>query len=171
MRKRCIAVNKDERSWKSEEYFDVRHGNTRVWSLPSWFSVQYFFTILPFRIIMYILCHYVEAHREEQQMTLELMECAYRFAQSWWVWLREAELQGLYVLRTSCYYENHSVVLSVIMLLLNYELYENSKGSSSPWLGSIIGTYNNSDWCFSSIAARNRLMIHLPSVRLKDINV
>lgn len=83
MRKRCIAVNKDERSWRSEKYFDVRHGNTRVWSLPSWFSVQYFFTILPFRITMYILCHYVEAHRE-QQTSLELMECAYRFAQSWW---------------------------------------------------------------------------------------
>lgn len=28
MRKRHIAVNKDERSWRSEEYFNFRHGDT-----------------------------------------------------------------------------------------------------------------------------------------------
>lgn len=27
-RKNCVAVNKDERSWRSEEYFNFRHGDT-----------------------------------------------------------------------------------------------------------------------------------------------
>ena len=26
-RKKCVAVNKDERSWRSEEHFDIRHGD------------------------------------------------------------------------------------------------------------------------------------------------
>lgn len=107
----------------------------------------------PCRIIMDILCHYVEDHGEEQQMALELMEYGLPVAQSWWVCLREARFQGLHVLRTSCCYGNNSVVFSVITPLLIYEMYKNSKGPSSPWVGSTIDPYNNGDWSFSSIAA------------------
>lgn len=89
----------------------------------------------PFRIIMYILCHYVEDHGEEQQMALELMEYGLPVAQSWWVCLREARLQGPRVRRTSC--------PSVITALLIYELCKNSKGPSRPCVGSTIGPHNN----------------------------
>ena len=35
-----VAVNKPERSWRSEKCFDIRHGDT-VWNWPSWFSVLF----------------------------------------------------------------------------------------------------------------------------------
>jgi hypothetical protein len=35
-RKKFDPINKGERSWRAEEYFDIRHEN-RVWSLLSWF--------------------------------------------------------------------------------------------------------------------------------------
>jgi len=62
-REKCVAVNKTERSWRSEEYFDIRHGDAEF-SFPSGFSVlllvQHFHTtlsFLPFGMAMYILCY------------------------------------------------------------------------------------------------------------------
>ena len=62
-RKQCTAVNKDERSWRYEEHFDIRHGEAEFGVCPAGFGlvlVQIFFTMilfLPFGIVMYILCH------------------------------------------------------------------------------------------------------------------
>lgn len=36
-RKKFIAVNKDERSWRSEEHFDIRHGDAEFGVLPAGF--------------------------------------------------------------------------------------------------------------------------------------
>lgn len=36
--KNCVVVEKANRSWSSEECFDIRHGD-RVWSLSCWFLV------------------------------------------------------------------------------------------------------------------------------------
>lgn len=56
-------VNKAEKSWRSEEHFDVRHGGAEF-GVPrlvfSFALVQYFLTLLsllPFRMAMYILYH------------------------------------------------------------------------------------------------------------------
>ena len=64
-RKKCAAVNKAERSWRSEERFDIRHGDA-VWSLSSWLSVCLWSSIslpclLPYvlGVVMYILYHYM----------------------------------------------------------------------------------------------------------------
>lgn len=40
------------------------------------------------------------------------------------------------------------------MPLLIYEFYEISKEASSPLLGSIIGTYNNSEWSTPSMPSQ-----------------
>jgi hypothetical protein len=32
--KKFVKVNKNERNWRSEEHFDIKHENT-VWSFPS----------------------------------------------------------------------------------------------------------------------------------------
>ena len=31
----CVAVNKSERSWKSEEHFDIRHGDAQLGVCPA----------------------------------------------------------------------------------------------------------------------------------------
>ena len=36
-RKKCVAVNKAERSWRSEEHFDIRHGDTEFGVCPAGF--------------------------------------------------------------------------------------------------------------------------------------
>ena len=36
-RKKCVAVNKAERSWISEEDFDIRHGNAESGACPTGF--------------------------------------------------------------------------------------------------------------------------------------
>ena len=64
-RKKCIAVQKAEQSWKSEDRFDIRHGDGEFEVCPAGFGlalVQYFLTMLPslcFGMVMYILCHYM----------------------------------------------------------------------------------------------------------------
>ena len=35
-RKKCVAVNKAEKSWRSKEHFNIKHDDAE-WSLPSWF--------------------------------------------------------------------------------------------------------------------------------------
>ena len=49
-REKCVAVNKAERSWRSEEHFDIRHGDAESGVCPVGFSlalVQYFLPLLP----------------------------------------------------------------------------------------------------------------------------
>ena len=59
----CVAINKAERIWRSEEYFDVRHRDAEFGVSPAVLglvSVQYFLTTLPslcIEMVMYILCH------------------------------------------------------------------------------------------------------------------
>ena len=36
-RKKCVAVNKAERSWRSEEHFDIRHGDAESGVCPARF--------------------------------------------------------------------------------------------------------------------------------------
>ena len=43
-RKNCAAVNKAERSWRSEECFNITHGDA-VWRFPSWLLVLFWSTI------------------------------------------------------------------------------------------------------------------------------
>ena len=57
-RKKYVAVNKAERSWRSEECFDIRHWRCRVWRWLSWFSV-FLFPMFPFITAMHILCRYM----------------------------------------------------------------------------------------------------------------
>jgi hypothetical protein len=59
---KCVAVNKDERSWKSEERFDITLGGFRFLELAQLVFnlalVQYFLTMFPslwFEKVMYIL--------------------------------------------------------------------------------------------------------------------
>ena len=63
MRKKCAAVNKAERSWRSEECFDIKHEEFRVVQLVfNLASLQHFLTMHPslhFGALMYILCHYM----------------------------------------------------------------------------------------------------------------
>jgi hypothetical protein len=68
-RKKCVAVKKAERSWRSEVHTDIRHGVAmfKVCSAGFWSClVQYFLTVLPSihsGMLMYILCHYMlEVH-------------------------------------------------------------------------------------------------------------
>ena len=61
-RKKCVEVNKADRSWRSEERFGIRHGDAEFGVSPGgfWFCfVQYFLTILQFATVTYILCHYM----------------------------------------------------------------------------------------------------------------
>ena len=64
-RKKYVAVNKAERSWRSEESFDIRHEDAEVGVCSAGFSfglVQYFLTVLPslhLRMVIYILCYYM----------------------------------------------------------------------------------------------------------------
>ena len=37
-KKKCVAVNKAERSWRSEEHFDIRHGDAEFGVCPADFS-------------------------------------------------------------------------------------------------------------------------------------
>ena len=43
-RKNCAAVNTAERSWRSEECFNITHGDA-VWRFPSWLLVLFWSTI------------------------------------------------------------------------------------------------------------------------------
>lgn len=45
--KKCVAVNKDERSWRTEEYFCIKHREIEFKGLTSWFLVFFFFLVLP----------------------------------------------------------------------------------------------------------------------------
>jgi hypothetical protein len=36
-RKKFVAVNKDERSWRSEKHFDIRHGDAKFGVCPARF--------------------------------------------------------------------------------------------------------------------------------------
>ena len=50
-RKKCVAVNKAERSWRSEEHYAIRHGDAEFGVCPLVFSlalVQDFLTGFPF---------------------------------------------------------------------------------------------------------------------------
>lgn len=38
-REKCVAVNEAERSWRSEEPFDISHGDAEFWGLSCWVSV------------------------------------------------------------------------------------------------------------------------------------
>lgn len=62
-RKKCVAVNKAKRSWRSEECFDISYGDAEFGVCPVCLTlVQYFLTMLrslPFGIVVYILCHYM----------------------------------------------------------------------------------------------------------------
>ena len=64
-RKKCAAVNKAERSWRSEEGFGMSHGDAEFGVYPAGFSfalVLYFLTMLPFHplgMVMDTLCHCV----------------------------------------------------------------------------------------------------------------
>jgi hypothetical protein len=64
-RKKCVAVNKAEESWKSEEPFDFKNGNEvfGVCSAGFWscfgpvFISSLVLPSLHFGMIMYVLCH------------------------------------------------------------------------------------------------------------------
>ncbi|KAL6092948.1 hypothetical protein STEG23_001047, partial [Scotinomys teguina] len=62
-REKCVTVNKAEKNWRSEECFDIRHGDAEFgvsWLNFSSDLVQYFLTMLPFLpfgIVTYVLCH------------------------------------------------------------------------------------------------------------------
>lgn len=61
-RKKFVAVNKAERSWRAEEHFDIKHGDAELGVCQLVFSpalVQSFLTRLSslcFRMVMCILC-------------------------------------------------------------------------------------------------------------------
>lgn len=59
--KEVCYSQKAERSWRSEEDFDIRHGNSEFAQLVFGLAlVQYFLTVfpfLPFGMVMDILCH------------------------------------------------------------------------------------------------------------------
>ena len=64
-RKKCVVVNKAIWNYRSEEHFDIRHGDAEFGICPAVFSlalIQCFLTMSPsqcFRMVMYILCHYM----------------------------------------------------------------------------------------------------------------
>ena len=59
-RKKCVAINKVKKGQRSEEHFDIRHGDTEVRVCPAGFQltlVQYFLPVLPllsFGMVMYV---------------------------------------------------------------------------------------------------------------------
>lgn len=62
--KKCVAVNKDERIWRSEEHFDISNGDTEFGVCPAEFWVCYdpvlphYAPFPPFEMVMCILCHW-----------------------------------------------------------------------------------------------------------------
>ena len=62
-RKKCVVINKAERIWRSEQYFDIRHGDIKleVCLVSFWFVlVQYLLMLLHFllfEMVIYIMCH------------------------------------------------------------------------------------------------------------------
>jgi hypothetical protein len=60
-RKKCIAVNKAKRSWRSEEHFDIRHGDVEIWVCPACFGsiFPHSAPCLRFETVKYILCHFM----------------------------------------------------------------------------------------------------------------
>ena len=61
-RKKCVVVNKAERNWRSEECFDIRHGDTEfgVCTVSSWSYLgpvsSHYDPFLSFLLVMYFLC-------------------------------------------------------------------------------------------------------------------
>lgn len=62
--------------------------------------------------------------------------------------LRTTFSEDLMLLRIALF-----IAFKITTSLVIYKLYENSKGVSSPSLGSVIGTYSNSGWSFPNIAS------------------
>ena len=63
-KEKCVAVCKAGKVWRSEEHFNIRHGNAEFRVCPAGFGsyfVEYFLSIpsLCFGIIMYVLRHCV----------------------------------------------------------------------------------------------------------------
>lgn len=64
-RHKCVAVNIAERSWRSEEHFDIRLGKAEFRVCPagfwSYFSPVFlhYAPFFPFEMMMYILCQYM----------------------------------------------------------------------------------------------------------------
>ena len=62
-RKKCVAVNKGERSWRPEESFHNRQEDVEFGVCPAGFRTcltQYFLTVLPFlpfETVVYALCY------------------------------------------------------------------------------------------------------------------
>lgn len=55
-REKCVAVNKAERNWRSEEHFDIRYGDAEFGVCPVGFqSFLSMFPFLPFGMVIYIL--------------------------------------------------------------------------------------------------------------------
>jgi hypothetical protein len=57
-----VAVSKAERSWRSAECIDIRHGDAESGVCLAGFQfvlVQYFLTMMPSGMVIYILCHYM----------------------------------------------------------------------------------------------------------------
>ena len=59
-REKCVAVNKAERKWSYEECFYIRYGDIDWEFAQLGFGlalVQYFLTMLPLGMVMYVLCY------------------------------------------------------------------------------------------------------------------
>lgn len=62
-KRKCVAVNKAERSWRSEEHFDIRHGDPEMGVCPAGFwspLAQRFlpvFLLLSPGMVMDVFCH------------------------------------------------------------------------------------------------------------------
>ena len=63
-RKKCVSVNKEEKHWGAEECFDITHGDEVFGVCPASFQsyfgpVFHYFLYAPFRMVRYILCHFM----------------------------------------------------------------------------------------------------------------
>ena len=56
-RKKHAAVNRAERSWRSKEHFDIRHGGVGFGVCPAVFCPVFLHILFPFGMVMYILCY------------------------------------------------------------------------------------------------------------------
>ena len=57
--KKHAAVNKAERSWRSKEHFDIRHGGAEFGVCPAVFCPVFLQILFPFGMVIYILCYYM----------------------------------------------------------------------------------------------------------------
>lgn len=46
-REKCLVVNKSERNWRSEECFDIRHGDIAFGVCPAGFLLSFFGLVFP----------------------------------------------------------------------------------------------------------------------------